>query len=264
MRYVRFQRRGDETIRFGWIENERIGSIEGPLFGAHRRIPVTWAASTVKLLAPLAPGKIVCVGRNYAEHAREHDAEMPEVPLLFLKPPSAVIGPREPIVLPPQSQQVEHEAELAVVIGKRAHAVSPDEARDHIFGYTVANDVTARDLQRKDGQWTRAKSFDSFCPLGPWIDTEAEPGDLRINCRVNGQIRQMASTREMVFSVFQLVAFISGIMTLEVGDVLLTGTPAGVGALQAGDTVQVEIEGIGTLENPVVGAAVEPPAPDRI
>jgi len=155
---------------------------------------------------------------------------------------------------------VEHEAELAVVIGRRAHGIVPDEARGVIFGYAAANDVTARDLQRKDGQWTRAKGFDTFCPLGPWIDTEADPGDLRITCRVNGQIRQMASTREMVFSVFQLVAFISGIMTLEPGDVLLTGTPAGVGPLQAGDSVQVEIEGIGVLENPVVGAAVEPSA----
>jgi 2-keto-4-pentenoate hydratase/2-oxohepta-3-ene-1,7-dioic acid hydratase in catechol pathway len=257
MRYVRFQRRGEDTVRFGWMEDDRIGSIEGPLFGAHRRTPVTWSKTAVQLLSPLIPGKIVCVGRNYVDHAREHDAEVPEVPLLFLKPPSAVIGPRAPIVLPAQSEQVEHEAELAVVIGKRARAIVPDEAREVIFGYTAANDVTARDLQRKDGQWTRAKGFDTFCPLGPWIDTGTEPGDLRITCRVNGQIRQLASTREMVFSVYQLVAFISGIMTLEVGDVLLTGTPAGVGVLQAGDSVQVEIEGIGILENPVVGAAPE-------
>jgi 2-keto-4-pentenoate hydratase/2-oxohepta-3-ene-1,7-dioic acid hydratase in catechol pathway len=260
MRYVRFQRRGENAVRLGWIEDERIGSIEGPLFGAHRRIPVTWPSSTVKLLSPLVPGKIVCVGRNYIEHAREHEAEVPEVPLLFLKPPSAVIGPGDPIILPVQSEQVEHEAELAVVIGRKARQVAPNEARDYIFGYTAANDVTARDLQRKDGQWTRAKSFDTFCPLGPWIDTEVDPGDLRITCRVNDQIRQMASTREMVFSVFQLMAFISGIMTLDVGDVLLTGTPAGVGPLQGGDSVQVEIEGIGILENPVVGAAVEPSA----
>jgi 2-keto-4-pentenoate hydratase/2-oxohepta-3-ene-1,7-dioic acid hydratase in catechol pathway len=245
MRYVRFQRRGEDAVRLGWIEDERIGSIEGPLFGAHRRIPVTWPSSTVKLLSPLIPGKIVCVGRNYIEHAREHDAEVPEVPLLFLKPPSAVIGPRDPIILPVQSEQVEHEAELAVIIGRKARQVAPNEARDYIFGYTAANDVTARDLQRKDGQW---------------IDTEVDPGDLRITCRVNDQIRQMASTREMVFSVFQLMAFISGIMTLDVGDVLLTGTPAGVGPLQGGDSVQVEIEGIGILENPVVGAAVEPSA----
>jgi 2-keto-4-pentenoate hydratase/2-oxohepta-3-ene-1,7-dioic acid hydratase in catechol pathway len=262
MRYVRFQRRGEAAVRFGWMEGDRIGSIEGPLFGAHRRTAVTWPATAVQLLAPLAPGKIVCVGRNYVEHAREHEAEVPEVPLLFMKPPSAVIGPRAAIVLPEQSQQVEHEAELAVVIGKQARAVVPDQAREVIFGYTAANDVTARDLQRKDGQWTRAKGFDTFCPLGPWIDTEADPGDLRITCRVNGQIRQLASTREMVFSVYQLVAFISGIMTLEVGDVLLTGTPAGVGGLLAGDTVQVEIEGIGVLENPVVGAAELPAAAD--
>ncbi len=260
MRYVRFKRRGEDAVRLGWIEDERIGSIEGPLFGAHRRSPVTWPGTAVKLLAPLLPGKIVCVGRNYVEHAREHDAEVPDVPLLFLKPPSAVIGPRDPILLPPQSQQVEHEAELAVVIGRKARQVAPDEAREVIFGYLAANDVTARDLQRKDGQWTRAKGFDTFCPLGPWIDTEVDPGDLRITCRVNGQIRQLASTREMVFSVFQLVAFVSGIMTLEAGDVLLTGTPAGVGPLQGGDSVQVEIEGIGILENPVVGAAVEPSA----
>jgi 2-keto-4-pentenoate hydratase/2-oxohepta-3-ene-1,7-dioic acid hydratase in catechol pathway len=260
MRYVRFQRRGETAVRFGWMEDERIGSIEGPLFGAHRRTPVTWPKTAVQLLSPLVPGKIVCVGRNYADHAREHEAEVPEVPLLFLKPPSAVIGPRAPIVLPPQSQQVEHEAELAVVIGKRARAIVPEEAREYIFGYTAANDVTARDLQRKDGQWTRAKGFDTFCPLGPWIDTETDPADLRITCRVNGQIRQLASTREMVFSVYQLVAFISGIMTLEVGDVLLTGTPAGVGGLQAGDTVQVEIEGIGILENPVLDAAPQAPA----
>jgi 2-keto-4-pentenoate hydratase/2-oxohepta-3-ene-1,7-dioic acid hydratase in catechol pathway len=257
MRYVRFQHRGEDAVYCGWMEEERIGLIEGPLFGAHRRIPLAQSKAGEKLLSPLVPGKIVGVGRNYPEHAREHDAEVPEVPMLFLKPPSAVIGPREPIRLPAQSQQVEHEAELAVVMGKRTREITPDQARDFIFGYTAANDVTARDLQRKDGQWTRAKGFDTFCPLGPWIDTEADPSDLRITCRVNGRIRQLASTREMVFSVFQLVAFVSGIMTLEVGDVLLTGTPAGVGPIQAGDSVQVEIEGIGILENPVIGPPSE-------
>jgi 2-keto-4-pentenoate hydratase/2-oxohepta-3-ene-1,7-dioic acid hydratase in catechol pathway len=257
MRYVRFQRREEDAVRYGWVEEERIGLIEGPLFGAHRRIPVTQPKTGVKLLAPLIPGKIVCVARNYAEHAREHDVEVPDVPLLFLKPPSAVIGPRDPILLPAQSQQVEYEAELAVVIGKQTRGITPEQARENIFGYTAANDVTARDLQRKDGQWTRAKGFDTFCPLGPWIDTAADPSDLRITCRVNGQVHQLASTREMVFSVFQLVAFVSGIMTLEVGDVLLTGTPAGVGPLAAGDSVQVEIEGIGILENPVIGPPTE-------
>ena len=263
MRYVRFQRRGEETIRSGWMEEDRIGLIEGPLFGAHRRLPAARVPASVRLLAPVVPGKIVCVGRNYAEHAREHGAEVPEIPMLFLKPPSAVIGPRDPIVLPEQSEQVEHEGELAVVIGKRARCLGIDEAREAIFGYTAANDVTARDLQRKDGQWTRAKGFDTFCPLGPWIETAADPGDLRITCRVNGQIRQLASTREMVFSAFQLVAFVSGIMTLEPGDVLLTGTPAGVGPLRTGDVVQVDIQGVGMLENPVAGPASEPPAAEN-
>jgi 2-keto-4-pentenoate hydratase/2-oxohepta-3-ene-1,7-dioic acid hydratase in catechol pathway len=253
MRYVRFQRKGEDAILLGWLEGDQVGLIAGPMFGAHRRMPVSQPVSSVKLLAPWLPGKIICIGRNYADHAREHNVEVPDVPLLFMKPPSSVIGPGDGIRLPPQSGQVEHEAELAVIIGRRIRNVSPDEAMESIFGYTIANDVTARDLQQRDGQWTRAKGFDTFCPLGPWIDTEVNPHDLRITCRVNGQIRQLESTRDMVFSIPQLVTFISGIMTLEAGDVLLTGTPAGVGSLEAGDTVQVEIEGIGVLENPVLG-----------
>jgi 2-keto-4-pentenoate hydratase/2-oxohepta-3-ene-1,7-dioic acid hydratase in catechol pathway len=254
MRYVRFLRKGEGEIRQGWLEGDQVGSLEGPLFGAHRRLPAAQPLAAVKLRAPVCPGKIVCVGRNYVEHAREHEVEVPEVPLLFLKPPSAVIGPGEAIRLPPQSEQVEHEAELALVIGRRTRNATPEEARAAVFGYTVANDVTARDLQRRDGQWTRAKGFDTFCPLGPWIETDVNPQDLRITCRVNDKVRQLGSTREMVFSVAQLVTFISGIMTLESGDVILTGTPAGVGPLEAGDTVQVDIEGIGTLANPVAGA----------
>jgi 2-keto-4-pentenoate hydratase/2-oxohepta-3-ene-1,7-dioic acid hydratase in catechol pathway len=254
VRYIRFLRKGEETIRPGWLEGDRIGPLDGPLFGAHRRLPAVQGLESVRLCAPVQPGKIVCVGRNYVDHAREHDVEVPEVPLLFLKPPSAVVGPGEAIRLPPQSEQVEHEAELALVVGRRIRNAAPDEARAAVFGYTVANDVTARDLQRRDGQWTRAKGFDTFCPLGPWIETEANPQDLRITCRVNDKIRQLGSTREMVFSVEQLVTFIAGIMTLEPGDVILTGTPAGVGPLADGDTVRVEIEGIGTLSNPVVSA----------
>jgi 2-keto-4-pentenoate hydratase/2-oxohepta-3-ene-1,7-dioic acid hydratase in catechol pathway len=255
MRYVRFKRRGEEAVLHGWLEGDQIGLISGPLFGAHRRLPVSQPVASIRLLAPWMPGKIVCVGRNYADHAREHNVEVPDVPLIFLKPPSAVIGPGETVLLPPQSKQVEHEAELAVVIGRRTRHATADEAMGSVFGYTVANDVTARDLQQRDGQWTRAKGFDTFCPLGPWIDTETNPHDLRIVCRVNGQIRQLGSTREMVYSVPELIAFVSGIMTLEVGDILLTGTPAGVGRLEAGDLVQAEIEGIGVLENPVVGPA---------
>jgi 2-keto-4-pentenoate hydratase/2-oxohepta-3-ene-1,7-dioic acid hydratase in catechol pathway len=199
----------------------------------------------VRLLAPVEPSKIICVGRNYPEHAREHGEAVPQIPLLFLKPPSSVIGPGATIVLPPQSQQVEHEAELAVVIGKTGRWIPIERATEYIFGYTIANDVTARDLQRRDGQWTRSKGFDTFCPLGPWIDTELDPADTLITCRVNNAMR------EMVFTVPQLVAYASSIMTLSPGDVILTGTPAGVGPLAGGDTVEISIEGIGSLSNPV-------------
>jgi 2-keto-4-pentenoate hydratase/2-oxohepta-3-ene-1,7-dioic acid hydratase in catechol pathway len=242
MRYLRFRRKGEEAALQGWLEGDQVGLVAGPLFGAHRRLPVGQPLASVEILSPCVPGKIICVGRNYVDHAREHHVEVPDVPLLFLKPPSSVIGPREAILLPPQSEQVEHEGELAVVIGRRIRSASSEEAMAAVFGYTIANDVTARDLQNRDGQWTRAKGFDTFCPLGPWI-----------TCRVNGQIRQLDSTRDMVFSIPQLITFISGIMTLDPGDVLLTGTPAGVGRLESGDTVQVEIEGLGMLENPVLG-----------
>jgi 2-keto-4-pentenoate hydratase/2-oxohepta-3-ene-1,7-dioic acid hydratase in catechol pathway len=225
MRYVRFLRKGDTEAVLGWLEGDRVGLIAGPLFGAHRRMPASQPLGSVKLAVPWLPGKIICVGRNYADHAREHHVEIPDVPMLFMKPPSAVIGPGEKIVLPPQSEQVEHEGELAVVIGRRIRNAMTEEAMEGVFGYTIANDVTARDLQQRDGQWTRAKGFDTFCPLGPWIDTEVNPHNLRITCRVNGRIRQLESTRDMVFSIAQLLTFISGIMTLDPGDVILTGTP---------------------------------------
>ncbi|MEJ2549488.1 MAG: fumarylacetoacetate hydrolase family protein [Anaerolineales bacterium] len=213
----------------------------------------TLAIDSIHLLPPISPGKIVCVGRNYVAHAEEHHAEVPDLPLLFLKPPSAVIGPGEPIVLPPQSNQVEHEAELAVVISQRGRWIRAEDAGNFILGYTAANDVTARDLQQRDGQWTRSKGFDTFCPLGPWIETDLDSSDVLITCSVNGQMRQMASTRDMVFTVPQLIAFVSSIMTLDPGDLILTGTPAGVGILGDGDEVTVDIEGVGTLRNPVRG-----------
>jgi 2-keto-4-pentenoate hydratase/2-oxohepta-3-ene-1,7-dioic acid hydratase in catechol pathway len=194
----------------------------------------------------------VALGRNYAAHAAEHGADVPSQPLIFLKPPSAVIGPGEPIVCPPQSKQVEHEAELAVVIGRPARRVTAARAWGYILGYTCANDVTARDLQRSDGQWSRAKGFDTFAPLGPWIVTDLDPGDLAVTCRVNGQVKQQASTADMVFKIAQLVEFITAVMTLEPGDVILTGTPEGVSPIQPGDVVEVEIQGIGVLRNPVV------------
>ena len=200
---------------------------------------------------PIIPGKIICVGRNYLEHVKEQNAELPTTPLIFLKPPSSVIAHMQTIILPPQSQQVDHEAELVIVIGKRGRWIQPTEAYDHIYGYTIGNDVTARDLQRKDGQWTRSKGFDTFCPLGPWVDTEFDPVDAITTCHVNGVLRQMASTRDMIFHIDQIIAYISSIMTLEVGDAIMTGTPAGISPLNPGDVVESAIEGLGILRNPV-------------
>jgi 2-keto-4-pentenoate hydratase/2-oxohepta-3-ene-1,7-dioic acid hydratase in catechol pathway len=250
MRFIRYQT-SKEGPHYGWVHEDQVGPIEGSPLGEYRRLETDIPLALVKLLSPVIPGKIICIGRNYPEHAREQDAEVPEVPMLFMKPPSSVIGPNQPIFLPPQSQRVDHEGELAVVIGQTGRWIQAQDAMNYILGFTAANDVTARDLQRRDGQWTRGKGFDTFCPLGPWIETELDPADTLVTCRVNGAMRQMASTREMVFSVPQLVAFISSIMTLEPGDVILTGTPAGIGQLSDGDSVEVEVEGIGILKNPV-------------
>jgi 2-keto-4-pentenoate hydratase/2-oxohepta-3-ene-1,7-dioic acid hydratase in catechol pathway len=250
MRFVRYSVANEEP-RFGWIYQDAVGPIEGTPYGEYRRMETGLDLKQVKLHSPVVPGKIIAVGRNYVEHAKERGVDVPEIPLIFLKPPSSVIGPKHKIVLPPQSKQVDHEAELAVIIGKVGRWVPAERAMDYVFGYTAANDVTARDLQKLDGQWTRGKGFDTFCPLGPWIETEVDPADLLVQCRVNGEMRQMGSTRELVFPVQQLVAFISSVMTLNPGDVILTGTPAGIGPLNAGDVVEVEVEGIGVLQNPV-------------
>jgi 2-keto-4-pentenoate hydratase/2-oxohepta-3-ene-1,7-dioic acid hydratase in catechol pathway len=206
----------------------------------------------LRILAPCQPSKIVCVGLNYRDHALELGYGFPEEPVLFLKPPTTVIGPEEKIVYPAMAGQVDYEAELAVVIGHTARRVRPENAGDYILGYTCANDVTARDLQRKDGQWTRAKSFDTFCPLGPFIITGIDPRDREISLYLNDKRQQHSSTGELIFDVYFLVSFVSHIMTLHPEDVLLTGTPAGVGPLQPGDTVTVEIEGVGRLRNDVV------------
>lgn len=258
MRFIRYQKNDDPT-RYGWIFDNAgvsmVGPVEGSLFGEFRRLEATIPQDEVRLLAPVQPSKIICVGRNYAAHAREHDADVPEIPLLFFKPPSSVIGLGEKIVLPPQSQQVEHEAEMVAVIGKRGRWIPPEEAQDYVLGYTIGNDVTARDLQRQDDQWTRAKGFDTFCSLGPWIETEFDPTDKVITCHVNEEMRQMASTHDMVFDIGQLIGFISSVMTLEPGDAIMTGTPAGVGPLTDGDLVNVTIEGLGALSNPVVAQA---------
>lgn len=250
MRFVRYSV-GQAPARFGWVFQDHVGALEGSPFGEYRRLEAGMPLDQVKLHSPVEPGKIIAVGRNYAEHAKERGVDVPEIPLIFLKPPSTVIGMGDSIILPPQSQQVDHEAELAVIIGKTGRWIPAEEALSHVVGYTIANDVTARDLQKRDGQWTRGKGFDTFCPLGPWIDTDLNPADALIACRVNGEMRQMGSTREMVFTVQQLIAFISSVMTLQPGDVILTGTPAGIGPLHEGDVVEVEIEGIGLLRNPV-------------
>ena len=199
------------------------------------------------LLCPVTPTKILCVGRNYAAHAKEMGGDVPAEPLLFLKPPSALIGPGAAILLPPESERVEHEAELGVVIGKRAKNVLREDALAHVFGYTCVGDITARDLQRKDGQWSRAKGFDTFCPVGPWIETELDPSKLRVQCRVNDATRQDGVTANMIFDVPTLVSYASRAMTLEPGDLLVTGTPEGVGPLVAGDRLEIEIDGIGVL-----------------
>ncbi len=219
----------------------------GPLAPGAAVMPLAHAT----LLPPVQPGKIVCIGRNYAAHAAEHQAAVPDEPMLFLKPPSALIGPGAAIELPQGIGRVDHEAELAVVIGKRTRRVNVANALDYVLGYTCANDVSARDYQRKDGQWGRAKGFDTFCPLGPSINTELDPSDLAIRAMVNGEVKQDARTSDMVFDIPALIAFISGIMTLEPGDLILTGTPSGVSPLAPGDTVRIEVQGIGTLENPV-------------
>ena len=256
-------------MSFGAVEGEAeagpqgltIAEIEGHPFGRLTFSGARWALSDVRLLSPILPSKVVCVGRNYADHAAELGNEVPKEPLLFLKPSTSVIGPRDAIRLPIFSKQVEHEAELAVVIGapgaRRADRAAAERA---IFGYTCANDVTARDLQRSDGQWTRAKGFDSFCPIGPWITTGLDVSDLEIRCEVGRnpeemEVRQLGRTKDMVFDVPGLVSYISHVMTLLPGDVVLTGTPAGVSPLVEGDTVTVRIEGIGELTNPVVPVA---------
>jgi 2-keto-4-pentenoate hydratase/2-oxohepta-3-ene-1,7-dioic acid hydratase in catechol pathway len=250
-RFVRFAH--EDGPRYGVLDGAEVAVIEPHPFAAYRptgeRVPVTG----LRLLAPVIPSKIVCVGKNYRAHAAEMGGEVPDEPLFFLKPSSSVIGPGEPIRLPSDlSAEVHHEAELAVVIGALLQRVDPEQARAGILGYTVANDVTARDLQRRESQWFRAKGFDSFCPLGPAVATDVDPADLRLRCLVDGELRQDGTTADLVWDVATLVSQISQVVTLLPSDVVLTGTPAGVGPLLPGQRVRVEIDGIGVLENPVV------------
>jgi 2-keto-4-pentenoate hydratase/2-oxohepta-3-ene-1,7-dioic acid hydratase in catechol pathway len=236
----------------GILRDGTVYALEGEPFAAPRAGRPLASLEAVPLLAPVQPSKVLAIGRNYAGHAAEFGDSLPSEPLLFLKPPSAVIGLGESIVLPRLSRRVDHEAELAVVFGRRCRRVCREKALAYVLGYTCANDVTARDLQERDDQWARAKGFDTFCPLGPWIVTDLDAGNLEVTARVNGEVRQHGNTGDLLFPIPVLIEYASAVMTLEPGDVLLTGTPAGVGPLHAGDAVEVEVAGIGTLRNPVV------------
>jgi len=206
------------------------------------------AYSTADLAAPVAPSKIICIGRNYAAHAKELGNEPPKEPLMFFKPPSALIGPGDAIVLPSEfSQQIEHEAEMGVVVATRGRNIRAADALRHVFGYTCVGDITARDMQKKDGQWTRAKGFDTFCPTGPWIETEMVPSESRVTCRVNGKVRQDAPTSDMAFDISTILSYASRVMSLEPGDLIVTGTPGGVGRLVSGDVLEIEVAGVGVL-----------------
>ncbi|NJQ02340.1 fumarylacetoacetate hydrolase family protein [Streptomyces zingiberis] len=257
MRIARFSI--DGNVAFGVVEGEPsdpdgpvLDIVKGHPFAEFERSGRKVPLSQVRLLPPVLPSKVVAIGRNYAEHAAELGHEVPGVPVTFFKPSTAVSGPGDPIPYPSFSQEVHHEAELAVVIGRMCREVPRDRAHEVILGYTCANDVTARDVQRAEDQWARAKGFDGSCPLGPWVETELDPSDLGIMCTVNGEQRQLGRTGEMVRSVADLVVHITQAMTLLPGDVILTGTPAGVGPLTVGDEVAVTIEGIGTLTNKVI------------
>lgn len=255
MRIARFSHNG--AITYGIVDETDLVVLSGdPMFAGFEptgeRVPI----SDVALLAPVIPrSKVVCVGRNYRDHAAELGNDVPAEPMLFFKPNTSVIGPGDAISLPPQSQRVDFEGELAAVIGKIAKNVPAERALDYVFGYTIANDVTARDLQKSDGQWARAKGFDTFCPLGPAIETDFDPtGDAVVTTRVNGEVRQRGPISDMIFSLADIIAYASAAFTLLPGDVILTGTPAGVGPFGAGDTVEVEISGLGILRNPARNA----------
>jgi 2-keto-4-pentenoate hydratase/2-oxohepta-3-ene-1,7-dioic acid hydratase in catechol pathway len=244
MRFARIL--ADGNVRFARIDGDRAVVLSAAPWASPTEEKVVPFRET-DLRAPVEPFKILCIGRNYVAHAKELGNEVPKEPLLFLKPKTAIIGHGGVVELPPESAKVEHEAELGVVIGKTARRVSKERALDYVFGYTCVCDVTARDLQRSDGQWSRAKGFDTFCPCGPWIETEADPRGLRVRCIVNGTTKQDGSTSQMVFDVAALIEYASRAMTLEPGDLLVTGTPEGVGPIASGDTLTVDIERIGAL-----------------
>jgi len=249
MKLVRFQ--AGERTACGILDGAQVAELAGDFFSVFKTLKACHALSGIKLIAPCSPSKIVAAGLNYRDHAEEMGFPLPETPIIFLKPPTSVIGPDDLILLPPRAGRIDYEAELGVVIRSRTRNILPDEAREHILGYTCVNDVTARDLQKQDGQWTRAKSFDTFCPVGPWIETDLDPDNLLVEAYLNNERKQSSRTGQFIFNVPFLVSFISRIMTLEPGDLIITGTPSGIGPMQPGDTIEVRIEGIGSLKNNV-------------
>ena len=255
MRFCRFSAPGREP-RFGAVDDDQtVTALDGHPFAPFALTTERHALGDVRLLAPVLPSKVVCIGKNYADHAREMGGEAPASPVVFLKPSTSVVGPGDPVQHPRDSERTDYEGELAVVIGRLCREVPIERAADVVLGYTVANDVTARDQQQADGQWTRGKSHDTFCPLGPWITTNVDPRDLELTTRLDGAVVQHSRTSLLLHPVDELIAFVTGFMTLLPGDVILTGTPAGVGPVRPGQTVSVEVEGIGTLTNPVVARA---------
>jgi len=238
-------------IFIGVLRDGTVQCVEGDPFDALNETDKTYPVEAVRLLAPVKPQKIVAVGLNYRSHADELSMEVKKDPIIFLKPQSAVIGPLDEIVIPEMSERVDYEAELGVVIGKTCRNVAPEAVPGYIFGYTCVNDVTARDLQKTDGQWTRAKGFDTFCPIGPWVETDYDWKGKRVQAVLNGEVKQDAATDDLINGVERLVSFISRVMTLCPGDVIATGTPKGIGPMQPGDTIEIVVEGIGTLKNTV-------------
>ncbi|MGD9143854.1 MAG: fumarylacetoacetate hydrolase family protein [Dehalococcoidia bacterium] len=252
MKVVRFSK--DNNTLYGILEKNIVHALRGTPYRHIDKTGKSYTPDEVKLLSPCKPSKVVALGVNYRSHGEEMSHRIPEEPLIFIKPSTSVIGPEADIVYPSISQRVDYEGELGVVIGKRARYVPPQDTNKYIFGYTCVNDVTARDIQARDKQWTRGKGFDTFCPIGPFIETELNPGNLMLETRLNGERKQYTSTADLVFAVDELVSFISQVMTLLPGDVIATGTTAGVGPMQPDDMVEVEIEGIGILKNYVVKA----------
>lgn len=251
MRLIRFKQ--NSKIFYGVHEGEFVCPVDGDIYGDFVVTAQKIKIAEVKLLSPCVPTKVLCIGKNYQDHIKEMGYHaLPENPILFMKPITAVIGPGEEIIYPEISKRIDYEAELVVVLKNKVKNISPQQVKENILGYTCGNDVTARDLQKKDGQWTRGKSFDTFCPLGPWIETEINPEGLTVKSYLNGELRQSSSTSFLLFPVYELVSFISHIMTLSPGDAIMTGTPAGVGPMHPGDEIEIVIKEIGSLKNKVV------------